>query len=209
MIGLIKKDLLIIKNNAKALLVIVLMNIIFSFTCDSDITFIIPFLAVVLHISTFSYDDFNNWNAYAITLPQGRQKIVQAKYLSVILTSLLVAILSILISLTVSISKNSLDLNDLFSSTATSLVAISIIISILIPFILKYGSEKGRIIIFAFVFGFIGLIALISKLTTIKIPSSILTLLNNYGEVILIIFSILILIVSYLISQKIYSKKEF
>lgn len=209
MIGLIKKDLLIIKNNAKALLVIVLMNIIFSFTCDSDITFIIPFLAVVLHISTFSYDDFNNWNAYAITLPQGRQKIVQAKYLSVILTSLLVAILSILISLTVSISKNSLDLNDLFSSTATSLVAISIIISLLIPFILKYGSEKGRIIIFAFVFGFIGLIALISKLTTIKIPSSILTLLNNYGEVILIIFSILILIVSYLISQKIYSKKEF
>lgn len=209
MIGLIKKDLLIIKNNAKALLVIVLMNIIFSFTCDSDITFIIPFLAVVLHISTFSYDDFNNWNAYAITLPQGRQKIVQAKYLSVILTSLLVAILSILISLTVSISKNSLDLNDLFSSTATSLVAISIIISLLIPFILKYGSEKGRIIIFAFVFGFIGLVAIISKLTTIKIPSSILTLLNNYGEVILIIFSILILIVSYLISQKIYSKKEF
>lgn len=209
MIGLIKKDLLIIKNNAKALLVIVLMNIIFSFTCDSDITFIIPFLAVVLHISTFSYDDFNNWNAYAITLPQGRKKIVQAKYLSVFLASLLVAIFSILISLTVSISKNSLDLNDLLSSTATSLVAISIIISLLIPFILKYGSEKGRIIIFAFVFGFIGLVAIISKLTTIKIPSSILTLLNNYGEVILIIFSILILIVSYLISQKIYSKKEF
>ena len=32
-------------------------------------------------IATFSYDDVNNFNAYAITFPNGRRNVVLEKYL--------------------------------------------------------------------------------------------------------------------------------
>ena len=69
MLGLIKKDLLIIKGNIK---VAILFVIVFAFMASdgNDVLYFVPvFLSTMLFMSTFSYDDYNKWDAYACTFP--------------------------------------------------------------------------------------------------------------------------------------------
>ena len=93
MLGLIKKDFLLIKANLKSMIIIFVIYIMLAFQGTFDVTFIIPLIGIMLFISTFSYDDFNNWNSYAVTLPNGRKNVVRAKYIaSIILTIILAAV---------------------------------------------------------------------------------------------------------------------
>ena len=82
MIGFNKKDLFIIKANLKSLLIIFVLYLMLAIQGTFDVTFIIPLIGIMLFISTFSYDDFNNWNSYAVTLPNGRKNVVRAKYIA-------------------------------------------------------------------------------------------------------------------------------
>ena len=67
MLGLIKKDFLIIKNNLKLIIVMLMVFFIMALGGQFNISFIPTFIIVMLFISTFSYDEYNNWDAYAIT----------------------------------------------------------------------------------------------------------------------------------------------
>ena len=62
MLGLIKKDFLLIKSNLKSITLILILYIIMSIQGSLVLTYIIPFLGVILLTSTFSYDDFNSNN---------------------------------------------------------------------------------------------------------------------------------------------------
>lgn len=82
MLGLIKKDFLLIKANSKSMVIIFIVYLMLAFQGIFDVTFIVPLIGIMLFISTFSYDDFNNWNSYAVTLPNGRKNVVRAKYIA-------------------------------------------------------------------------------------------------------------------------------
>ena len=82
MLGLIKKDFLILKANSKSMAIIFIIYLMMAFQGVFDVTLIVPLIGIMLFISTFSYDDFNNWNSYAVTLPDGRKNVVRAKYIS-------------------------------------------------------------------------------------------------------------------------------
>ena len=73
MLGLIKKDFLLIKANLKSLSIIFIVFIVMMFQGSFDVAFVMPLLGIMMFISTFSYDDFNHWNSYAITFPNARK----------------------------------------------------------------------------------------------------------------------------------------
>lgn len=73
MIGFIKKDLFMIKANLKTFLITFVLYLILAIQGSFDITFVIPLIGIMLFITTFSYDDYNNWNAYVATIPNGRK----------------------------------------------------------------------------------------------------------------------------------------
>ena len=83
--GLIKKDLFIIKNNLKIILILFIVFFLTGLKNSTDMSYIPITLSVVLFLSTFSYDEFNKWDAYAITLPNGRVNIVKSKYVATII----------------------------------------------------------------------------------------------------------------------------
>ena len=67
-----------------------------TFNGEMDLSFVLPFMSVVIMISTFSYDVYNKWDAYVITLPNGRKNVVKAKYIAtfiLIVVSILITIL--------------------------------------------------------------------------------------------------------------------
>ena len=210
MLGLIKKDFLLIKANLKSTIIIFVIYIMLAFQGTFDVTFIIPLIGIMLFISTFSYDDFNNWNSYAVTLPDGRKNVVRAKYIaSIILTIILVAV-ALAIGIGISYTKtNSINLDEIISSLMGTMLSSVIIISLLYPIVFKFGATNGRIILFAVVFGIAGIGALIAQFIDMTPIINIINGLDNYLLIAIPIISIILLGISYLISNKIYQSKEF
>lgn len=210
MLGLIKKDFLLIKANLKSMVIIFIVYLILAFQGTFDVTFIIPLIGIMLFISTFSYDDFNNWNSYAVTLPDGRKNVVRAKYIASIILTIILAAVALVIGIGISYTKtNSINLNEIISSLMGTMLSSVIIISLLYPIVFKFGATNGRIILFAVVFGIAGIGTLIAQFVDMTSIINMINRLDSYSLIAIPIISVILIGISYLISNKIYQNKEF
>lgn len=210
MLGLIKKDFLLIKSNLKSIVIILVIYLALAFQGSFDITYIFPLIGLMLFISTFSYDDFNNWNAYAITLPNGRKNVVRAKYLSSILLALILVIVSLIMSIVINYVKNiPINLEETISLLAGIVLSNVIVISLLYPIFFKFGSTNGRLILFVVIFGITVILAVIAKFVDFSFLKDFIDALDRYLFIEIPIISVILLIISYFVSNKIYKNKEF
>ena len=209
MLGLIKKDLLIIKENIK---VAILFVIVFSLMASdgNEILYFVPvFLNTMLFVSTFSYDEYNKWDAYACTFPSGKPNVVKAKYLSSLILTIISIIVSYILGIIMGTINNNLDISNVSSIIFGVLFAVILLQSIMFPLMFKFGAEKGRIALFIGIILVTSVLGLILNLLTIKIPGNIIRTFNDYWFIILPLIMIIILFISYKISKKIYLNKEF
>ena len=206
--GMIKKDLLMIGNNYKALVVTVFLYLFYSFVFDMDMSFFLPFMGLMTCISTISYDDYNNWHTYAASLPQGRESVVRSKYIITITIVLLLTVVSIGLSYFLNSYKGNTT-NIELSSILGIVLAYSFMMSLLYPIELKYGAEKGRIAMIVIGFGIYGIILFITKVITPELPVNVLQFLDKNFPVIIISLSIIMITVSYFFAKKFYLKREF
>ena len=209
MVGLIKKDLLMIKSNLKMVLIMLVVFFIMSLQGEFDISFVPPFIVVMLFMSTFSYDEYNKWDAYAVTLPNGRKNVVKSKYFASLILTIVTIILTIILNSLVGLINNNLEFDKFISTIMGCVFGVILIQSIMYPFIFKYGMEKGRIGLFVISFAIVGIIGLLSSVLKMNIPTNVVTFFDNYWFVIIPLISIVLLLISYKISEKIYLKKEF
>ncbi len=210
MLGLIKKDFLLIKANLKSMVIIFIVYLILAFQGTFDVTFIVPLIGIMLFISTFSYDDFNNWNSYAVTLPNGRKNVVRAKYIASIILTVVLGIGALAIGIGISYTKtNNINVDEIMSSLMETMLSSVIIISLLYPIVFKFGATNGRIILFAVVFGIAGIGALIAQFVDTTPIINMINRLDSYSLIAIPIISAILLGISYLISNKIYQNKEF
>ena len=156
-------------------------------------------------MSSFSYDEYNNFNAYVCTLPNGRENVVKAKYILTIILTIFISIIAFFITLL----TTKLDIKEILSSLTGSIFALTIVVSILYPLLFKYGSEKGRIILLVGVLAISGIGVLLMNNVKIDSTSNLIKFLDTYGLPIIAIVSVVSLIMSYNISKKIYLNKEF
>lgn len=208
MIGFIKKDLLMIKGNLKSLAVILIIFGLITIEQNNNLLFFPIFISLMLSISTFSYDEYNKWNSYAITFPSGRKNLIKAKYLSALLLASLATILSIILLLSLGIMSHNFNIKEIFSEMLICFFSISVILSIMYPIIFKFGVEKGRIAIFIGIFILATIQGLLIKKIKVSIPQNLLSFLNHNYLILLPVLVLLILLASYKISIYIYSKKE-
>lgn len=209
MLGLIKKDLLIIKSNLKLIIAMLFIFLVMTLQGQFDISFIPPFIVVMLFMTTFSYDEYNKWDTYAITLPNGRKNMVKSKYIASIILIVLSIAVTVLLNSLITITNNTFEFDRFISTLAGSGFALICIQAIMYPFIFKFGIEKGRIGLFVLAFAIVGIVKLLSEVIKFDIPENIITLFNNLWFIIIPVLAICILFVSYKISEKIYLKKEF
>jgi hypothetical protein len=209
MLGMIKKDIFMIRNNLKTLLLAIIIYFFYTMMFDMDMSFILPFMIMMICISTFSYDDYNNWHSFATTLPKGKINIVKSKYITTIVLTIIATIISMIVTCIISNFKTTVNFSDAISSISGYLFAIFILVSILFPFLFKYGAEKGRIVMFILGMGIFAVFILLKKVINISIPTNIITFFDSYGLIIFLVLSVIFISVSYLISKKIYLKKEF
>ena len=210
MLGFIKKDLFLIKSNLKFLLILLVIYGIMAYQGQMDLSFLLPFISVVLMMTTFNYDSYNKWDGYAITLPNGRKNSVRSKYLATILILSLATIIVTILSFVIAYARTkTIDYEYILMTMFGCFFATTILESFMYPAIYKFGVEKARIGIFVIVFGIAIIGGFVAKYINLSEVTKILGFLGDYWMIALPIIMILVLYCSYKISEKIYMKKEF
>lgn len=204
MIGLILKDLLNLKKQAKIYLILVIFYFVFGITNKNPSMFstMMTLVAVMIPITAMSYDERSKWDRYALTMPISRETIVGSRYLMGLIFLLTAFSLSILANMV--FSKMYITEDVLTSSLATLSIGITIM-SFIFPIMFKFGVEKGRILIMLVFFAPIALIPLLSKLgITMPNEETIKSFIYLSPLIATLIFT-----ASIYISWSIYKKKEF
>lgn len=208
MIGLILKDLYTIKRYSKILLVLIVFYIVVGYGMGKldFVIFMIPFVTIMSVISTFSYDEFVKWDKYALSMPVSKKDMVLSKYVLTLLLIVVGGVFAAVLLLILSMRPTGTEINESLSALTGVMVASLIVIGIYIPLTYQFGTEKGRIIfpilVLAPSFGASYLI----KNKVISLPSQ--EIITTYLKF-LPILGIVFVIVSYFISLRIYSKKEW
>lgn len=159
--GLLIKDFRLIMKQ-KILFILWLGMALFMLIANQDPVFGVNyslFLMIIMLGGTISYDDFDNGMGFLMTLPIDRKMYAIEKYILIIagtfVTGLCIAIVSVIYLL---VQPGIMSIGE-FILTAAILFLISVLFSsIYIPFQLKYGAEKGRIILVIFAGAIIALI---------------------------------------------------
>lgn len=220
--GLLKKDIYNLSSYKTSLIIIVLFCGIAIIGTDAIYwgSIIIGIIVGMISLSTFSYDEISKSNKYILTLPVTRKEIVLEKYILAIGATILGGLLGFILTLLVGNVMNYLrpdnliDINieTLLTTSIGGMFGISLIQSIQIPSIFKWGAEKGRIQMFIIIFFLIiigiGIGFLIQQAGLSIDIEKLEQTLKQFNLVILIILMAIMYFISYLISYKIHKNKE-
>ena len=82
MLGLMRKDLCLLLQRSRALVIMVGVGVIIGFSTDGGFLMgYLTMISAILSIGTISYDEFDNGYPFLLTLPVTRKSYVTAKYL--------------------------------------------------------------------------------------------------------------------------------
>lgn len=217
--GLFVKDIRLISSQKRSLLIIGLVAIGLLFFTN-DVTFTISYASFVISmsaISTISYDEFDNGNAFLFTLPFNRKEYTAEKYIFSILIGIITAICALILVILVAVGKGTFTINaeEILMTALLNIPVLLVFQALILPFQLKYEGEKGRIAMIAAigVVIFLGIfflkllekagIDLFGYMINHLYVKDMITWISIY------IVSIVIWIISLKISEGIMIKKEF
>ena len=217
--GLIVKDLLNLSHYKFSLLIIIVVFIGLGVSSKSSLTFMPIMLMTaigMIGLSTFSYDEISKADKYLLTFPTNKKEMVKAKYILIIGMIIIGAIVSIIVTYGINyiVYSEIPDIKPILTMVLGGVFGISLVEAIQIPSIYKWGAEKGRIQMFVLIILIGALIGgLVFLLTSAGLSvqfntNQILEFIKNFGTYILIAVILLMYLLSYKLSCKIYMKKE-
>lgn len=198
--GLLVKDFLLMIKSKKVILFMLFIGIIGGINDISFATGYILMVLAILSLSTISYDEANHGLNTLFTLPISKSDYVKEKYLfSLIITG----IGFVLVTILGCFSKNGFMETLIILSTA-------LLLALSLPFQLKEGNEKGRIVLFVVVFGCTFLFAFLNQFIP-KFFESIESVLNTLDPIMfsvdLLITSFILYFISMMISIRVYKNR--
>ena len=160
MIGLLYKDLLVLRKQMGTYLLFILVYgflVLKGVFPTSILSGLVVLTGMMLPMTSFSYDDLARWDKYAAALPAGRRGIVAGKYLLALVC--IVADGTVALVLQAALLAFGLEqenLVDLTLVTLSCMGAALLINAVILPFLIKFGAEKSRMIsmiLFVAIFG--------------------------------------------------------
>ena len=220
--GLIKKDLLNLSSYKTSLIIVVIccgIAIISTGSINYGPIIICTILGMI-SLSTFSYDEIAKSNKYILGLPTNKKEIIKSKFILAIGATIIGGILGLIITILITQIMNylkpeeliNIDYESLIVTTIGGMFGISLIQTIQIPSIYKWGAEKGRIQMFILIFILFLIIAGITFLimkSNLNINIELIeNFMNKFGIILLVLLMAVMYFISYKISCKIYKNKE-
>ena len=215
--GLLIKDFKLIKMHRNYFAMIIAIAFVISLLTE-DTTFMLGFISFITSmftISTISYDEFDNGNAFLFTLPIDRKKYAAEKYVFGMLLGGCSLFLAIILAIILNLIEKSDTISNILISGGMLLPFILLLLSILIPFQLKFGSEKGRIVISA-VFSIVFLISFVLGKSIGMLGINIAEVINRISllgagglYILIFVISMIVVLFSMKVSISVMNKKEF
>jgi len=142
MTGLILKDLINLKKQARVYLILVLFYLVLGIANESSDMFSTMMIVVsaIIPITAMSYDERSKWDRYALTMPLSRKSMVASKYILGLIFLVASFILSMLFN---SFFSNISLMENVMICLATLSIGM-VIMSVIFPLIFKFGVEKAR-----------------------------------------------------------------
>ena len=158
MLGMMRKDLCLLLQRSRAMLMMVGVGIIIGFSTDGS--FMIGYLTMIsaiLTIGTISYDEFDNGYPFLLTLPVTRRSYVTAKYIFCFLGDLVGWAAASVIYAGCCLAKGAGLGMEQLAAALVFLPVVGLMSAVMLPLQLKYGAEKSRLAL-AVLFGGIGVL---------------------------------------------------
>ncbi len=145
--GLLLKDLYMIRKYCRSYLLIIAVFILVSVASDQNFFFIFYpcLMSGMIPVTLLGYDERSKWSLYCGALPYTKTQIVSGKYLVGLFAQLAVIILSTLAQAVRMYLQGTFDVREYLALMEMVLILSCFSASISLPFIFKYGVEKGRI----------------------------------------------------------------
>lgn len=215
--GLVIKDFNLIKLQKKFFIVNIAIAIAISLM-NNDPVFILGYQTFVMSmftLSTITYDESNNGNAFLFTLPISRNDYVREKYAFSLLVGSGFWLLTLVMAVIINNIKGAMPMVELLVTAFLIFPIMVILYAVMIPFQLKFGAEKGRMaIVGAMGILFITIFLLIKIITAFGVNikdifNNILLLKTTVLITTVILVSFVLLFSSMKISVLIMRNKEF
>lgn len=208
--GLVIKEFLAMRRYLKIIGVLLALYIVMALLTHSVAFFsaVNALLVVFCAFNSFSYDRYNHWDEFAVTLPVSRLEMVKSKYAFLLLLSLAFTLIIVLVNLIINASANA-GLSAVIKNALASVSFALAYLSITTPLIYQFGLEKARyiMIVCAFVpFLLSYVFSLLAEKGSIVLPAKeTIAAVSVYT---LPILTALFFIGSYKISKLIFLKKD-
>lgn len=206
MIGLLKKDLFVADKSTRLLLVLALA---FSLTPSLGAfgSTYAMLMAMMLPLNSIAYDEQCKWDRYAAMLPYRAGQIVWCKYLLSGLYTLLGEAIILCGALVRSILKpGSVDWTDTLMTAVMMAIVMLVMMSLAFPALYRFGSEKGRLVMFLIMGAGVGIAVVGTKMVLgdkqITLPP--FPVLAAAGAAI----AVIMLLISFRVSVYFYKKRQ-
>ena len=211
--GLLIKDFKLMQMQKRFFLLILLVGVVITFS-SYDVAFTTGFMAFVsslFSISSISYDEFDNGNAFLFSLPISRRTYAVEKYIFGAILGCCAWMLAVILTTLVRFFKGIYPDTEMWLSAAFILAIMFMILALMLPFQLKFGGERGRIalIVCLVLVSVLGTLAELIGIDLATILDTMPTVHAGILAAILLIVALLLLGLSCLISIGIVQKKEF
>ncbi len=215
--GLLIKDIRLMKNMRNSIIMILLIAVSMG-AYMKDVSFIITYLALIgasFTTSTMSYDEFDNGYTFLLSLPVTRKGYVLEKYAFGLLLGGGGWLLGSVIVTVAGAVRNTSTVTDSLMMSLVMLPVALLLLSVLIPFHMKFGGEKGRIVMIitiGLIFAATVLGVKLAEAMNIDLDAALEKLpAMGTGAVAVgaVVISVVILLLSCRISIGIMNKKEF
>ena len=144
--GLLLKDWYMMKKYCKSYIIIAVAFTALSLASKGNMFFVFYpcLLCGMIPVNLLGYDERSRWTEYVGTLPYTKTQIVSAKYLIGLFTQIaMLTVICITQGVKMSIEGNFV-LKEFLVLTMLLLIMASVAFSLTLPFVFKYGVEKGR-----------------------------------------------------------------
>jgi len=145
--GLLLKDFYMAVKYCRAYLLLAVVFIAVSFAGDDNLFFIFYpcLLCGMIPVNLLAYDERSKWMQYSATLPYSRAQIVSAKYLVGMIAQVLMILATGAAQMVRMHMSGTFVLGDLLVLMLMLLALSTVTSSVSLPFMFKWGVEKGRI----------------------------------------------------------------
>lgn len=217
--GLVLKDLLAIRKTLKQFLFLLVFFAVYCFVLKNNSMLIMCIIYIPSCVITaFYYDDTSNWNKYALTMNIGVKTLVGSKYVLLLLLSLCSFVATMILDIILTLLMKT----DLTSIRETIVIFVVMLLfailthSVVIYFNFKNGSEKSRIVMMVAYVIPVAIGFLIYKAASMILSEEQTLAVVRFTEhnyillaIILVVFVIFCVYISFLKSVSVIKNKEF